>query len=198
MRSSWFRLCGVAVIGILSLAPSTFAGTVQTFDLAWSGAGFGNSASATGQITLDLSLAPNPADDSSSLWSSGAIQSLTVTVAGSGAGDGTWTLANLNEDTWWTGDGTLDWTRNLVGQATSSGSAWGTEDGYSGDFNLWFTGGPSGEFYFTLATTSGDLMGLTEFSPAGSAIPEPGSIVMLGSGMMLVLGGVLRRRRVAK
>jgi hypothetical protein len=69
------------------------ADTFQTYDLAWSGATFGNDATATGQITLDLTTLPNPAAQGYDLSNDTA--SLTVTVVGASSGNGTWTKADL-------------------------------------------------------------------------------------------------------
>ncbi|MGA2773828.1 MAG: hypothetical protein ABSG26_23770 [Bryobacteraceae bacterium] len=94
MRHLWYFLAGLPLAGLLGLLPAAHAGDIyQTYNLAWSGAPFGNGASATGQITLDLTTLPNPAVDATEII--GDIQSLTVTVTGAGAGNGTWTQANL-------------------------------------------------------------------------------------------------------
>ena len=88
----------VALVGLLSLAPAAKATDVfQTYDLAWSGSSLnGNAAIATGLITLDLTTLPDPESAYTDLISS--FTSLTVTVSGSGAGDGTFTLANVAPD----------------------------------------------------------------------------------------------------
>jgi hypothetical protein len=200
-----FRLFvfGLFLFGSLMLVPAASAlptiDVYQTYNLAWSGASFENSASATGQITLDLTTLPNPSSGTIDIYTD--IQSLTVTVTGAGSGDGTWTMTDLIPGSflatytyWDTGGATLNMGTELVGQPTV-GNAWGTPDGSSGDFNLFFgNGGPNGVAPFTLATAGegGDQMLLTEFDPV-SETPEPGSFILLGSGLA-ALAGMARRK----
>ena len=181
--------------GLLLLVTTAYADTFQTYDLAWSGATFGNNATATGQINLDLTTLPNPGGPGYDMYND--IASLTVTVVGASSGNGTWTKADLNpgfRSFWWTGGVALNMNQQLVGQATL-GNPWGTPDGNSGDSNLFFTNsGPFGTFYFTLTTDGGtqDPMLLTSFAPVSST-PEPGTMALFGSGI-IGLAGVLRRK----
>ncbi len=189
------------VVGLLLLAATAYADTFQTYNLAWSGASFGNSAMATGQITLDLTTLPNPGGPAYDMYND--ITSLTLTVTGASVGNGTWTKADLcpcsalGTYTYWdTGGGALDLTQQLVGQPTVDGGPWGTPDGLSGDFNFFFTnGGPLGSFYFTLTTAdgTGDSMLLTSVDPVSGTTPEPGSLFLMGSGLVL-LASTIRRR----
>jgi hypothetical protein len=187
------------IVGLLLLAATAYADVFQTYNLAWSGASFSNGATATGQITLDLTTLPNPGGPAYDMYND--ISSLTITVTGASSGNGTWTkadlapISNLGTYTYWdTGGSALDLTKQLVGQPTL-GNPWGTPDGISGDFNLFFTnGGPLGTSYFTLTTDGGtqDSMLLTSFAPVSST-PEPGTMALFGSGI-LGLAGVLRRK----
>ena len=55
--------------------------------------------------------------------------------------------------------------------------------------------GPQQILFDTVASSPGDYVRvLTAFSPAAAATPEPGSIVLLGSGLALI-GALLARRR---
>jgi hypothetical protein len=185
------------LVTLLALAASAYADVFQTYNLTWSGVPFDNNASATGQITIDLTTLPNPSGGTYDMYND--IVSLTVTVTGASSGNGTWSrsdlapLSNLGTYTYWdTGGATLDLHKELVGQPTT-GNPWGTPDGLSGDFNLFFTnGGPIGTFYFTMTTAggNGDSLALTSFAPA---VPEPGTLALMGSGAML-LAGTIRRK----
>ena len=185
------------MISVLALAVSANADVFQTYDLTWSGVSFGNNATATGQITLDLTTLPNPGGPAYDMYPD--IASMTLTVSGAISGNGTWTrsdlapISNLGTYTYWdTGGATLDMNQQLVGQPTT-GSPWGTPDGISGDFNFFFTnGGPIGTFYFTLTSDggNGDTMALTSVAPE---VPEPGTLVLAGSGIMLFAGSLRRR-----
>ena len=193
---------GLLLMALLLIAASAAADTFQTYDLAWLGAPFSNSAWATGQITIDITTLPNPGGPAYDMYND--IESLTVTVMGAGLGDGTWTkddLSRMNDFgvyTYWdTGGGALNLNAELVGQPTRYGGPWGTPNSFSGDFNLFFAdGGPFGTYYFTLTTNGGygDPMLLTEFAPAGStSAPELGTFVLVGSGIF-GFTGILRRR----
>lgn len=190
-------------IGLLLFAVTAYADVFQTYNLAWSGASFGNDAMATGQITLDLTTLPNPGGPAYDMIND--IVSLSITVTGATSGNGTWTktdlapISNLGTYTYWdTGGGALDLNQELVGQPTANGGPWGTPDGLSGDFNFFFTnGGPIGTFYFTMTTDggNGDSMLLTSVSPATS-LPEPGTLALMGSGLALFTGAIRRKFRL--
>ena len=199
----WQILAGLSLVALLSLAPAAKADTFQTYDVAWSGASLGNTASATGVITLDLTTLPNPSatggsglDGTDYVDISSDITSLSVTVTGAGAGNGTFTQANLcdcslyDSETYWDTEGyTLNMTGNILPQLTADG----------GDFNLFFTvPGPQGSTVLTLTTDGlvGDSMVMTEFSPITST-PEPGpsSLLLSGVGLLGVMV-MLRKRKV--
>lgn len=203
LRSAALAL-SLVLVGLLGSLSTARADLMRTYALAWSGASFSNSARATGRITLDLTTLPNPTL-SSSVDMYGSITSLSVTVTGASVGNGTWTLADLPTSggpatNWWTAGAALDMNTQLLGQATS-GNAWGTPDGSSGDFNLFFSpvGAPLGTFYFTLTTRGtdnslGDSMLLTSFAPVTS-VPEPGSLSLLALGLVGLAGITARRGR---
>ena len=129
------------------------AGAV-TYAATWSGAQLDNTAFATGLITLDTATLPNPGFYLSPTALPSFLLDLTITVSGAGAGDGTFTMSDFQGMIWYTGGGTLDLTRQLVGQPIGgSSSTWGRSG--AGDFNF-FTSAP--------AAPSGSLLRLLDQS----------------------------------
>jgi hypothetical protein len=165
-------------------AVSSASAAVTVFDIAYSGVSFGNSAVATGQISIDTDPLPNPGSGFQLL--SPIVTALSLTVSGATSGNGTFGLADFgNGWVWDTGGVTLNLATQLVGQ-----SGWGL--GGIGDFNLFgsTSAAPNGSSPFILATNNlaGDLMQLTSFA----AVPEPSRALL---GALGILGLLLRRRR---
>jgi len=165
-------------------AVSPASAVVTVFNVAWSGASLGNSAVATGQISIDTDLLPNPGFEFSM---SPIVTALSLTVSGATSGNGTFGLADFNNGwVWDTGGVTLNLATQLVGQ-----SGWG--NGGIGDFNLFssLAGAPVGFSPFVLGTNgfAGDQMQLTSFV---AAVPEPSRALL---GVLGTLGLLLRRRR---
>lgn len=137
------------------------------FDLAWSGASFGNGATATGRITIDDALLANPGNNSST--TPGLVTALVVTISGASAGNGTYGLADFTDFFLNTGSLALDFTRELVGQPTGQ-DPWGTSQpgNTGGDFNLrGASPAPNGTHFFRLTTNggAGDHLLLTSLRP---------------------------------
>jgi len=196
MKLALSMALGFAGLSSLSLS----ARAQETFDLAWSGAPFGNSAVATGTITMNPSvLTPGYNDNSGFFFGANPfVTALSITISGASSGNGTFTLSDFDTVLIDEGGVNLNFNTQLVGQATA-GSPWGTPNGAGGDFNLFNRTGvggtaPDGSFNFTLRTDAGseDPMLLTSFTPAG--VPEPGTYAMLGS-LGLTGAAFLRRRR---
>lgn len=109
----------------------------------------GGPASATGYIVLETGLIANPGASNYEVPSA-AVLDLSVTVAGASSGNGTFGLDDFCDVVFDTQGGTLDLTRELVGQPTD-GDPWATtvppvrspsgDSGTSGDFNLFSCGG---------------------------------------------------------
>jgi hypothetical protein len=166
-------------------AVSPASAVVTVFNVAWSGASLGNSAVATGQISIDTDLLPNPGQSFGLL--SPIVTALSLTVSGATSGNGTFGLADFgNGWVWDTGGVTLNLATQLVGQ-----SGWGL--GGIGDFNLFgsTSAAPNGQSPFILMTNNlaGDQMELTSFA---AAVPEPSRALL---GVLGTLGLLLRRRR---
>ena len=186
-----------ACVAVLVFVAGQVQAAVITFDLAWSGVSYGNSASAVGTISLDDSLLPNPGFVFGDPLSP-TVTALSITVSGASSGNGTFNMSDFDFWFWDTNGATLDLSSQLVGQNTL-GNPWGTPQSMSGEFNLFaltVQGAPLGSDYFTLRTNngSGDLMLLTSFSPQTAAVPEPTSIAIFGIGAGL-MSLVSNRRR---
>src|SRR4051812_15594971 len=119
------KLTVLAVFLILALA--ALPASADTFNIAWSGAQFGNTATATGTIDINTALLPNPGADLNSCCSglSSWITGLNITITGANSGNGTFTGSNFQGQYWDTNGGTLDLGTSLIGQSTNGG-LWGT------------------------------------------------------------------------
>jgi hypothetical protein len=191
-------LFGIGLVVLLA-AGSRADGAPMTFQVDWSGAPNGNGAVATALLTIDDALLPNPGSYINSTVLPSFILDFTITVSGATSGNGTFTLSDFGGTYWSTQGGTLDLTQQLVGQPTS-GLPWGTtNDGNSGDFNMFALNpsAPSGTFFFQLTTAggTGNTMNLTSFVEA----PEPASLgLMLAGGLALGGFAAVRRREQLK
>jgi PEP-CTERM motif len=183
------------------------AGQIITYDLTWSGAAFDNLAVATGQITLDVNLINNPGTTSQN--SSAFVQAFSITVSNASLDNGIYGFADFDGASTSggfildTGGGTLDFTKQLFGQSTPGGPWGSTQDGLTGNFNI-FTNGtssqaPTGVGDFEIKVGNGDnadLLYLTGFKPETSVspVPEPATLTMLCIGMAGLAAYRVRRR----
>ena len=175
------RILFAAALLFTVLSTSSTQAELITFDLDWSGAAFGNSSTATGSITIDDAILPNPSNSGpGGNFANLGITSFTITVSGAATGNGTFTEADFDAVAWNTGnsgDAILDLTTELVQQPTSI-DPWGTSSGFGGDFNVFSaagSGAPNGTFFFELTTNEGigDRLLLTSFRPTGTDQPDP-------------------------
>ncbi|TSA32397.1 MAG: hypothetical protein D4R65_09320 [Verrucomicrobiaceae bacterium] len=195
----------LSIAGAVALATSAHADLID-IQAQWSGASFGNGASATALFTLDTSALNNPGFSSFNAASfPSTFQNFQLTVAGASAGNGAFTGADFSVIFLNTAMGTLDFHSELIGQSTPGG-AWGPGAFPTtvGDFNLFSTGlnilTPSGSSIFSLLTGGGEFILLTSFAPASPsavvAVPETSTWVMgflaLGAVVFMVRRQALR------
>jgi hypothetical protein len=175
---------------VMLTGTATAHATIRDFLLHWSGAGFDNTAAATAFLVIDDTMINNPGFTSGTSYVTG----LSLTVSGASVGNGVFDQTDFDDVILYTNGGTLDLTKELVGQPTNADS-WGTlsDDGSGGDFNLFGiedTPAPNGENYFVLATNGGatsnsDAMALTSFTPllcnaAATCLEAPASKLQIG------------------
>ncbi len=178
----------LTVFTTLMIQATSFAAPI-TFDLAWSGASFGNSASATGSITFDDALLFNPGLNSSEN-NPGYVIDFSITVVDAAFGNGTWGLADYDQ-IYWVTDLALDLGQELIGQPTSQ-NPWGTSvpSNTGGDFNVFSVtpGAPTGVAYFVLSTNDGlgDGLLLTSFAPAPVPVPAAFWLLLSAVGALTV------------
>jgi hypothetical protein len=133
----------IFTLGLLFAANANAA--LLSFDLSYSGAVFGNSATATatatGTITLDDTILANPGGNLANAAAVG-VTAFAITVSGAGSIDGTHTLLDYGNFRFNTAGSTLDLSVELVGQAAGGGTfASTTCTTFCGDFNFFTTGG---------------------------------------------------------
>ena len=172
------------VAGFVSFL-GTARAAVYVFDITYSGASRGNTATAFGTITLEDPPNPGFSNDFSK------VISLTLTVSGASSGNGTFTKSDFIGWSWATNGGTLDLDAELIGQSTDD-LTWGTDnfEGGAGDFQLIAaqgSGAPNGTWLFQQTTSegSGNPMFLTSMSPDSIAAPEPGQVA---ASLLLLCG----------
>ncbi len=189
------------------LTASAAQAELITYDLEWSGLRFQNEATATGQVTIDTDLVPNPGHYDFGPWEGSPFSNFSITITGAISGNGTFSTANNDfaSVVWTVGEfGTdlgdvvepIDLYSELMGQ-----------DGFN-DFNVFNAfddrnvggnpGAPTGFEPFILQTgqfvpaaggpgPNRDLIELVSMRP----VPAPSSMALIGLGAL----ATTRRRR---
>lgn len=188
--SFMFARCAAFVVAMF-FAGAAFA-VPLTFNFVYSGAKASpaNGSTITGSITFDSTLMSNPG-----VYGAPLPLALDVTVSGAASGNGHFTLADFNHIAFDTGNGTLNFAQQLVGQAISGGT-WGDPSLQTADFNLFGNtntapSSPVGKWWFTLCANGGqgDCALLISMVPAAAAAAVPAPT--LNPWMLALLGLVL-------
>ncbi|ARN82328.1 hypothetical protein [Methylocystis bryophila] len=196
MKSAKYLLA----VGMLLGASSPSLAAMETLDITWSGASFGNQATATGSITFDNSVFPLIAALAPPIFiPNTGVSNITVTITDPQGGGGTFTTSDFASIIFWSST-PLNLGQNLIGQPVGAGCAYGPSTGACawgdwGDFNLWspLPGGPRGSASFTLTDAAGDHMLVTSMVPASAPAPVPG--VGLAGLAALALAGLFAGAR---
>jgi hypothetical protein len=191
------RTLAKAILGFTLLATAAASALAAPITFNFSFADPGSTARATGFITFESTLLPNPGN-STFVLPDPAVLDLQVTVSGATSGNGTFGIASFNQVFFDTGGGTLDFSRPLVGQPTA-GAPWGTTfDGSSGDFNVFGTGSPAptGVIFFTLGADNGlaEAMVLTRMT-SNLNVPTLSEWGMIILSLLLGVGAWVALRR---
>jgi hypothetical protein len=188
----------LAVTAAFLLNSTMAQAEVKTFNFTYSGAKYSNSAIATGFVTFDtINLVYNPSSrqyDFSAFGTnySDRIIDLGMTVSGSSAGNGTFSKIDFNGLGLLFEGGTPDFSRELVGQTSSSGR-YGINPGAGDSFTMFrATSSPSAPNYFDsfgIRTSGLDRMWITSITPVPEA--DTSAMLLIGAGVM----GFMARRR---
>lgn len=171
LRKTFFNVFTSAI-----LFSSIQAYADSTFRLEWSGASFGNTATAVGSITFNpAGLAYlTTANSTSPPTSAIGVTAFTMTINGAGIGNQTLSLANNGGDfTIWS-PSPLNLTRQLIGQPVGGGLLYGQTTSTAGDFNYFPVSGTTsrGSWYFTYTAEDGSAMLLTYFGIFGPSVAD--------------------------
>lgn len=192
----------VLLAGTFIVPPASAA--LETLDIQWSGALYGNSATASGFITFDNVLLPQVGTPGFVSLPDASITDLGITITGAASGNGTFTLSDFYGVSFTT-PSPLDLSTQLIGQSLSTGTTFGAlvGDGSAGDLNLFGLSdtAPTGIANFTISTNqgAGDTLSITSIaaSPIAS-VPLPTSWLLMLASLPMMLFRIGRKDLVAQ
>ncbi|PNW40950.1 UNVERIFIED_CONTAM: hypothetical protein BEN50_14620 [Euhalothece sp. KZN 001] len=159
---------GGSLTALFVLTGAQAAIAITTYNLEWDGTKFGNSASATGSITLDETTLPNPGGSTDSLSGFG-VTDLEVTVTGASSGNGTFDINDFSTLNWNTDGNTLNLNQELIGQGLANFDLVAASGSGAPDTIF-----PSPDpFQFTTNEGSGDIMVLQSVTPTNDSQAVP-------------------------
>src|SRR5262249_55004380 len=189
-RTKMRRIVAMLAMGLSLCAPALLEASTITFELNYSGASFGNSATAVGTISFDDTALPNVATAIANASSADlGVTAFSITVSGASAGNGTFGLADVTNWVWVLTD-SLNFSQNLVGQAGFEDFNW-----CASGFDPCTPPAPGGIDIFTISTNAetGDSLLLT--SMQALSVPEPATLLLLAAALTGIGAGRARRRR---
>jgi hypothetical protein len=159
-------------------------------EVMWSGAQFGNDATAVGYFNIATDAAELGGVVTQRPLPSASFRLISLTVGGASSGNGTFTEADFDGYRF-SSYSQLDFSTQLIGQVTTNGCAFGSFEpncygGGSGDFNLSGASvdAPDGNLYFLITTDGdvpgggGDVMAVVSIAPA-VLVPESSTWAMM-------------------
>lgn len=183
----------ICLAAALAACSATATAELIIYDLEWSGLGFENEATATGQVTIDTDLVPNPGFYNGE-WEDSAFSDFSITVVGSENGDGTFSTDNEDFEAviWTVGEDDFDLANGGDIQPIDLHSELMGQIGFN-DFNVFSNkflpsfGTPIptginpftlivGEYDFTANGGDGQYIELVSMRP----VPAPSSLALLG------------------
>lgn len=194
------------LIFLFFMASHTAIAQIYRLDVQWSGESFGNAAQASGFIIFDSASLPLVGDNSQIYIPSAEVTDLGITVSGASSGNGTFNINDFSS-MYFSAPSPLDLSSQLIGQALSTGSTYGTSsgslgDGLGGDFNLvaFAADAPNADWYFKLITDNGFgnplLVTSMLATPVTTEVPLPPAVWLFGSALG-VLGWFARYRSMS-
>lgn len=177
---------------LLVVAAPLANAAIITFNLNYSGASFGNGATAVGHVSFDDTILPTgPASLANVSAATLGVVGWDLTVSGATTGNGTFTLGDLAPQTagWiWVATAPLNFALELVGQIGFSDFNW-----CAGSASCGNPAAPGGSSAFTIRTAgeTGDQLRLISMN---QSVPEPGSMALFALAG-LAAAGVARRKQ---
>ena len=217
------KLFIITFMAIMFTASQAAAGIIMSYNFTF--AGNGATAIGTISFDMALLGSPgryiyDPGSNYSNYGGTNHdfVTALTVNVSGASSGNGTFNLSDFDGVLFDTSMAGVDFSKPLVGQVLAGvggagiDGSWGNGDlatnittaptppqSYNGDFQLFSPGSslaPSGTNPFEISALTGESMQLTSFAPTSAvATPEPGTMMLLGSGVVSFAVSRFRRRK---